>query len=47
MILLGQACFLIGDICFSFLEHVFHSEAYPNVGDIFYVGGYPLIASGW
>jgi diguanylate cyclase (GGDEF)-like protein len=46
VILLGQACFLIGDICFSILEHVFHSDAYPNVGDIFYVGGYPLIAVG-
>ena len=28
------------------LEHVFHSDAYPNVGDIFYVGGYPFIAIG-
>ncbi|HVE17648.1 MAG TPA: EAL domain-containing protein, partial [Ilumatobacteraceae bacterium] len=46
VILLGQACFLVGDICFSILEHVFHSDAYPNVGDIFYVGGYPLIAIG-
>ncbi|MEY2417257.1 MAG: hypothetical protein QOH53_2591 [Ilumatobacteraceae bacterium] len=46
VILLGQACFLIGDICFTILEHVFHSDAYPNVGDIFYVGGYPLIAIG-
>jgi len=46
VILLGQACFLIGDVCFSILEHVFHSDAYPNVGDIFYVGGYPLIAIG-
>ena len=46
MILIGQACFLIGDVCFAVLEHVFHSEAYPNIGDIFYVGGYPFIAVG-
>ncbi len=46
VILIGQACFLIGDVCFTVLEHVFHSEAYPNVGDIFYVGGYPFIAIG-
>ena len=46
VILIGQACFLIGDVCFAVLEHVFHSEAYPNVGDIFYVGGYPFIAIG-
>jgi diguanylate cyclase (GGDEF)-like protein len=46
VILIGQACFLIGDICFALLEHVFHSDAYPNIGDIFYVGGYPFIAVG-
>jgi diguanylate cyclase (GGDEF)-like protein len=46
VILVGQACFLIGDVCLSLLEHVFHSEAYPNIGDIFYVGGYPFIAVG-
>ena len=46
VILVGQACFLVGDVCFSLLEHVFHSEAYPNIGDIFYVGGYPFIAVG-
>ena len=46
MILIGQAFFLIGDVCFSLLEHVFHSEAYPNIGDVFYVGGYPFIAVG-
>ncbi len=46
VILIGQACFLIGDVCFAFLEHVFHSDAYPNIGDIFYVGGYPFIAVG-
>lgn len=46
VILVGQTCFLIGDVCFAVLEHVFHSDAYPNVGDIFYVAGYPFIAFG-
>ena len=46
VILSGQAFFLIGDVCFAVLEHVFHSDAYPNVGDIFYVAGYPFIAIG-
>ena len=46
VILVGQACFLIGDVCFTVLEHVFHSDAYPNAGDIFYVAGYPFIAVG-
>jgi diguanylate cyclase (GGDEF)-like protein len=46
VILAGQACFLIGDVCFSVLEHVFHSDASPNLGDIFYVAGYPFIAIG-
>jgi diguanylate cyclase (GGDEF)-like protein len=45
-ILAGQACFLVGDVCFMLLENVFHSDAYPNVGDIFYVAGYPFIAAG-
>ena len=46
VVLMGQACFLIGDVCFAVLEHVFHSDAYPNIGDIFYVAGYPFIAAG-
>ena len=46
VILIGQACFLTGDVCVSLLEHVFHSDAYPNIGDVFYVGGYPFIAVG-
>ncbi|HEX2783462.1 MAG TPA: EAL domain-containing protein [Ilumatobacteraceae bacterium] len=46
MVLVGQACFLIGDVCFMLVENVFHSDASPNVGDIFYVAGYPFIAVG-
>ncbi len=46
VVLLGQACFVIGDVCFAVLEHIFHSDAYPNIGDIFYVAGYPFTAVG-
>ncbi len=46
MILVGQACFLTGDVYFALLEHVFHSDAKPNIVDIFYVAGYPFIAVG-
>ena len=46
MILVGQACFLTGDVYFALLEHVFHSDAKPNIGDIFYVAGYPFVAVG-
>ena len=46
VILVGQACFLVGDVCFALLEHVFHSDSYPNIGDVFYVAGYPFIAAG-
>jgi diguanylate cyclase (GGDEF)-like protein len=46
VILVGQTCFLIGDVCFAVLEYVVHSDAYPNVGDIFYISGYPFIAVG-
>ncbi|HSB87981.1 MAG TPA: EAL domain-containing protein [Ilumatobacteraceae bacterium] len=45
-ILVGQAMFVIGDVCFSIIEHVFHSDAYPNIGDVFYVAGYPFTAAG-
>ena len=27
-------------------DHVFESDAYPNIGDVFYVSGYILIAAG-
>ncbi len=42
----GQFCFLAGDITWMVLDHVVASEAYPNLGDVFYVSGYVLIAIG-
>ncbi|HEY7625858.1 MAG TPA: EAL domain-containing protein [Ilumatobacteraceae bacterium] len=45
-IIVGQALFVLGDVCFSVIEHVFESDAYPNIGDVFYVAGYPFTAAG-
>jgi diguanylate cyclase (GGDEF)-like protein len=42
----GQFAFLAGDFIWILLEHVFESDAYPNIGDVFYVSGYVLIAAG-
>jgi diguanylate cyclase (GGDEF)-like protein len=46
LILGGQACFLLGDFVWLLLEHVYHSAAYPNLGDICYLSGYVAIAAG-
>ena len=46
LIVVGQMCFLVGDISWTLIAHVWYTEAYPNVGDIFYVGGYVPIALG-
>ena len=46
LIVLGQFFFIAGDVMWSLLEYVFHSDAYPNIGDAFYVSGYVLIALG-
>ena len=46
LIVLGQFCFLAGDVAWTVLENVIHSDAYPNIGDVFYVSGYVLIATG-
>ncbi len=46
LIVAGQISFLVGDICWTLIAHVWYTEAYPNVGDVFYVGGYIPIALG-
>jgi diguanylate cyclase (GGDEF)-like protein len=46
LIIGGQILFLAGDITWNVLEYVLHSDAYPNVGDVFYVSGYIPIAIG-
>jgi diguanylate cyclase len=46
LILIGESCFVVGDIGFTFMAYVLHSDAYPSFGDYFYVGGYPFVAVG-
>ncbi len=46
LIVLGQFLFIAGDVTWSVYEDVLHIEAYPNLGDVFYVSGYVLIAVG-
>ena len=46
LILIGQLCFVIGDVGFTVMAYALHSDAYPSFGDFFYVGGYPFIAVG-
>ena len=46
LIVLGQFFFIAGDVTWSVLQDVLHNDAYPNVGDVFYVSGYVLIAIG-
>jgi diguanylate cyclase (GGDEF)-like protein len=45
LIVLGQFLFLAGDVTWIVLDRM-GSEAYPNLGDVFYVGGYVPIAIG-
>ena len=46
LIVLGQFLFIAGDVTWSVYEDVLHIDAYPNLGDVFYVSGYVLIAVG-
>ncbi len=46
MVLAGQLMFLVGDASWIVLEHVVHSDRYPNIGDAFYLGGYLPITAG-
>ena len=46
LIVLGQFLFIAGDVTWSVYEDVLHLDVYPNLGDVFYVSGYVLIAIG-
>jgi diguanylate cyclase (GGDEF)-like protein len=46
LIVLGQFLFIAGDVTWSVYEDVLHLDIYPNLGDVFYVSGYVLIALG-
>jgi diguanylate cyclase (GGDEF)-like protein len=46
LIVFGQFLFIAGDVTWIILDHVVGSDAYPNLGDVFYVSGYVPIAIG-
>ena len=46
LIVLGQFLFIAGDVTWTVYEDVLHRDVYPNLGDVFYVGGYLLIGIG-
>lgn len=45
LIALGQAAFVIGDLVLAWYAS-YGETPFPSIGDVFYLGGYPLIASG-
>ncbi len=42
----GQALCIVGDVLYSWYEHVVHVEPYPSPADVLYLAAYPLIAAG-
>jgi diguanylate cyclase (GGDEF)-like protein len=45
-IVVGQLCFLVGDATWAVLERMGH-DAYPNLGDGFYIAGYVVLGFGF
>jgi diguanylate cyclase len=42
----GQLLFVIGDLLFAVIDIVLHQSPFPSVADVFYLGGYPVLAVG-
>jgi diguanylate cyclase (GGDEF)-like protein len=42
----GQLLFVIGDMLYALLNTVLHQSPFPSVADVFYLGGYPVLALG-
>jgi diguanylate cyclase (GGDEF)-like protein len=42
----GQLLFVVGDMLYSVIEQVLHQSPFPSVADVFYLGGYPVLAVG-
>jgi diguanylate cyclase (GGDEF)-like protein len=43
---IGQLLFVLGDVVYAVIDEVLHQSPFPSVADVFYVGGYPLLAVG-
>lgn len=46
LIAAGQLLFVAGDIVWAVFEFGLHSEPFPSVADLLYLGGYPVLAAG-
>jgi diguanylate cyclase (GGDEF)-like protein len=42
----GQLLFVVGDMLYSVIDLVLHQSPFPSVADGFYLGGYPVLATG-
>jgi diguanylate cyclase (GGDEF)-like protein len=42
----GQLLFVIGDVVYAIIDTVLHQSPFPSVADVFYLGGYPVLAVG-
>src|SRR5919112_1528356 len=42
----GQLLFVVGDVLYAVIEQVLHQSPFPSVADVFYLGGYPILATG-
>jgi diguanylate cyclase (GGDEF)-like protein len=43
---IGQLLFVLGDVVYAVIDEVLHQSPFPSVADVFYVGGYPVLAVG-
>src|SRR5664280_3022442 len=42
----GQLAFVVGDALFAYQEYVAHASPFPSIADVYYLSGYPLLATG-
>ena len=42
----GQLLFVVGDVLYAVIDVVLHQSPFPSVADVFYLGGYPVLAVG-
>jgi diguanylate cyclase (GGDEF)-like protein len=42
----GQLLFVVGDMLYAVIETILHQSPFPSVADVFYLGGYPILAVG-
>jgi diguanylate cyclase (GGDEF)-like protein len=43
---IGQLLLVLGDMLYAVIDQVLHQSPFPSLADVFYVGGYPVLAVG-